>query len=190
MVNRYDGGSDEDRNTALGSDGQGYWGIDEKACFSGVYECSNSDSNNLHSCSNRDAHAPKYGTHPAVDRCGSVNQPTLAEQRSANAYSVTFYQQMSHVRVGSAAVGRILGLEDEWDDKAFFSYIDRWATPPWNYHCGTHCSSYLVEMHKAYGCKSQTCADRVRANWGGGGTPPPPEEEPPTEAPAAPILLE
>ncbi len=80
-----------------------------------------------------------------------IAQPSLATQRSAGQYALGNYQRMSAMYYGAAAVGRLLWLETEWNHAPYFEYVDRLGSAPWNYACGDHCNTYLVEMHRAYG---------------------------------------
>jgi hypothetical protein len=112
---------------------------------------------------------------------GSGLLPTPDQQRSSGKYGLGAYQMYTHMYLGGATVGRVLGIDDEWNWPAFFEYTDRLQTAPWNGACKGYCSEYLEAMHRAYG------AHAAPPGGGGGGEEPPP---PATEAPAAPVLLQ
>ena len=154
----YNGGSDEDRNTFIGSGGEALWGVSSRPCVNSPKKCGGGGEM-IPACDGlRDSGGCSRGTAlgtlcPAsCDRNNPQPQATLAQQRTTGSFSMTAYQDYTDVRVGSAAVARILGLEDEWNYPPFFKYIDRIATPPWNYHCKGHCFDYLHQMHVNYGC--------------------------------------
>jgi len=78
----------------------------------------------------------------------SVSQPSLDQQRETGLYAYAPYQNMTGQYYGAAAVGHLLGVEEEWNHPSFFDYVERLGKPPWNYYCGNYCSDYLTNMYK------------------------------------------
>jgi len=143
----------EDGFHYIGTNGEALWGED---CPDGRYEYHITSGSGGKAC--RDPKGLVDG-----GRCASgpfcnqaagapgIAQPTLNEQRSAVLYASALYQDYTSQYYGSGTVARLLGLEDQWNHAPYFEYLDRLASPPWNYHCGGYCSNYLTLMFKVYG---------------------------------------
>lgn len=175
------------QNGADALDQMTYTGTVTGEALWGQSPCSNdpagNNTTNRHCDQRRDGGGSKIGSGA---KGSAVVQDTPAQQVAAGKYSYAAYQMMSALYFGAAAVARIYGFESEWNaarsDKsdAFFRYVDRIASPPWNRACHSHCDSYLTSMHKEYGCNSSTCASKR-----GSSTPPPPG---PTRLPPPSVL--
>lgn len=140
----------EDAQTSMGAT-EAVWGNDP--CNTTP---SNSCSDTSKTCDGlRDGGLWRYG--PGAPSCSTgtgVFQPTLASIRSSGNWSFSAYQRYTAPWYGSAAVARILDLEDEWNNQAFFDYVDRLNTAPWAGICSGHCGTdwpYPYQMFDAYG---------------------------------------
>ncbi len=145
----YTGGSQEDDQTMAGPQGA-VWG-NKGQCVSNSSPPRNNSTQ--HACDKlRDGGSSLYG--PGANGSGKL-QPTLDQIRSSGNWSMAAYQRYTDPFYGSAAVGRIYDLEDEWNYPPFFEYVDRIGQGPWRDRCEGHCNDYLFRMFDAYGSGSQ-----------------------------------
>ncbi|GEM_PF-818761 len=94
--------------------------------------------------------------------------PTLAQQRAAGQGFGGVYQNCCTSRqyVYTATAAQLLGLVDDWKHPAFFDYVTRWVSEPWN-NMGGYGSGYGDAMYTAYFEASPTQPTRYDQNGDG-----------------------
>lgn len=178
----------------FGEDGQTYYGEGGVALFG------QADDYTVCGCSGKFGGNPGYDEHigscnsqPNVCRdpdglrdgdvfaVGSANTScrkmrTPAEQIADGNWEAGAYQWCctSNPWIGTQISALLLGFKSYWNHDAFFDYVDRWASPPWNAP-GAFGDGYLESMYQTY-------REAVPGPW----TPP---DGPPVQRPLAPILL-
>jgi hypothetical protein len=119
-----------------------------------------------------DGASVEYTTDGYAPVCRALVTPAQMVQRGEFEAGAYQYCCTSAPFIGTQIAALLLGLKDEWGHDAFFDYVDRWMTPPWNGE-GYYGNPYFHAMHRAY----RACAP----NCGG-----PPDTTPPSP----PVLLE
>jgi hypothetical protein len=175
----------EDGQTYYGANGEALWGeagSDQCGC-GGTYGGSPGYGNHLGSgCGSghvfcRDPNGLVDGGHAAIpnEQCRAI--ATLSSQRSSGNSEMSGYQWCctSAPWVGNQIAALLLGLKTAWNYNAFFDYVDRFMSPPWDGE-GAYESNYAFSMYRAY----RSCTPNCPGQQQGGDTSPP----------SPPVLLE